>query len=142
MLGLDEVVTVNVGAAPTPPEVIEFFHAIGIELAELWGMSETCGAGSCNRPGAVRIGSVGQATPGVELRLADDGELLVRGACVMRGYRNRPQQTAEALGAGRLAEHRRRYSDSDSRIHRQANGRLAPGTRPAVKGAPRHQERL
>ncbi|HZV73505.1 MAG TPA: AMP-dependent synthetase/ligase [Conexibacter sp.] len=99
MLGLDEVLTVNVGAAPTPPEVIEFFHAIGIELAELWGMSETCGAGTCNRAGAVRIGTVGQATPGVELRLASDGELLVRGACVMRGYRNRPQQTAEALGA-------------------------------------------
>jgi len=99
MLGLDGVVTVNVGAAPTPPEVIEFFHAIGIELAELWGMSETCGAGACNRPGAVRIGTVGQATPGVELRLAEDGELLVRGACVMRGYRNRPEQTAEALGA-------------------------------------------
>jgi long-chain acyl-CoA synthetase len=99
MLGLDEVVTVNVGAAPTPPEVIEFFHAIGIELAELWGMSETCGAGSCNRAGAVRIGTVGQATPGVELKLAQDGELLVRGACVMRGYRNRPEQTAEALDA-------------------------------------------
>ena len=99
MLGLDEVLTVNVGAAPTPPEVIEFFHAIGIELAELWGMSETCGAGSCNRAGAVRIGTVGQATPGVELRLAEDGELLVRGACVMRGYRNRPEQTADALDA-------------------------------------------
>jgi len=98
MLGLDEVVTVNVGAAPTPREVIEFFHAIGIELAELWGMSETCGAGACNRAGAVRIGTVGQATPGVELRLARDGELLVRGGCVMRGYRNRPEQTAEALG--------------------------------------------
>jgi long-chain acyl-CoA synthetase len=99
MLGLDEVVTVNVGAAPTPPEVIEFFHAIGIELAELWGMSETCGAGACNRAGEVRIGTVGQATPGVELRVAEDGELLVRGACVMRGYRNRPEQTAEALDA-------------------------------------------
>jgi len=99
MLGLDEVVTVNVGAAPTPPEVIEFFHAIGIELAELWGMSETCGAGACNRAGAVRIGTVGQATPGVELRLARDGELLVRGQCVMRGYRNRPEQTAQALGS-------------------------------------------
>jgi len=99
MLGLDEVITVNVGAAPTPPEVIEFFHAIGIELAELWGMSETCGAGTCNRPGAVRIGTVGQATPGVELRLADDGELLVRGAVVMRGYRNRAEQTSEALDA-------------------------------------------
>jgi len=99
MLGLDEVVTVNVGAAPTPREAIEFFHAIGIELAELWGMSETCGAGACNRAGAVRIGTVGQATPGVELRVAPDGELLVRGGCVMRGYRNRRQQTAEALGA-------------------------------------------
>ena len=54
MLGLDQLVAVNVGAAPTPPEVIEFFHAIGIELAELWGMSETCGAGTCNRPGEVR----------------------------------------------------------------------------------------
>jgi long-chain acyl-CoA synthetase len=104
MLGLDEVVTVNVGAAPTPPAVIEFFHALGIELAELWGMSETCGAGACNRAGAVRIGTVGQATPGVELRLAPDGELLVRGACVMRGYRNRPEQTAEVLDAdGSLA---------------------------------------
>jgi long-subunit acyl-CoA synthetase (AMP-forming) len=99
MLGLDELVTVNVGAAPTPPEVIEFFHAIGIELAELWGMSETCGAGTVNRPGEVRIGTVGPAAPGNELRLAPDGELLIRGACVMRGYRNRPQQTAEVLSA-------------------------------------------
>ncbi len=97
MLGLDEVVTVNVGAAPTPPEVIEFFHAIGIELAELWGMSETCGSGTVNRPGEVRIGTVGPAAPGNEVRLAEDGELLVRGACVMRGYRNRPRQTREAL---------------------------------------------
>ena len=51
MLGLDEVVAVNVGAAPTPREVLVFFHAIGIPLAELWGMSETCGAGTCNPPG-------------------------------------------------------------------------------------------
>ena len=52
MLGLDQVVAVNVGAAPTPVEVLEFFHALGIELAELWGMSETCGVGAVNRPGA------------------------------------------------------------------------------------------
>ncbi|MDW5596696.1 long-chain fatty acid--CoA ligase [Conexibacter stalactiti] len=100
MLGLSEVVTVNVGAAPTPPDVIEFFHALGIELAELWGMSETCGAGTVNRPGAIKIGSVGPPSPGVELRLAEDGELLMRGACVMRGYRNRPEQTAETIDAG------------------------------------------
>jgi long-chain acyl-CoA synthetase len=97
MLGLDQVVAVNVGAAPTPVEVLEFFHALGIELAELWGMSETCGAGTCNRPGQVKIGTVGPPSPGIEIRIAPDGELLVRGDCVMLGYRGAPDKSAEAL---------------------------------------------
>jgi long-subunit acyl-CoA synthetase (AMP-forming) len=97
MLGLDEVVAVNVGAAPTPREVLVFFHAIGIPLAELWGMSETCGAGACNPPDRVKIGTVGPAGPGVEVRLAEDGELLVKSDVVMRGYRNAPDKTAEAI---------------------------------------------
>ncbi|MGA8722105.1 MAG: AMP-dependent synthetase/ligase [Solirubrobacteraceae bacterium] len=99
MLGLDQAIAVNVGAAPTPVEVLEFFHALGIEVAELWGMSETCGVGTCNRPGEVRIGTVGPAEPGVEIKIADDGELLVRGDCVMTGYRNAPDKTAEAIDA-------------------------------------------
>jgi long-chain acyl-CoA synthetase len=99
MLGLDRAIAVNVGAAPTPVEVLEFFHALGIELAELWGMSETCGVGTCNRPGEVRIGTVGPPEPGVEIKIADDGELLVRGDCVMRSYRNAPDKTAEAIDA-------------------------------------------
>ena len=99
MLGLDQVVAVNVGAAPTPREVLEFFHALGIELAEIWGMSETCGIGAANRPGQVRLGTVGPPSPGVEMRIADDGELLVRGEFVMVGYRNSPEKTAEALDA-------------------------------------------
>jgi long-chain acyl-CoA synthetase len=99
MLGLDQLVAVNVGAAPTPVEVVEFFHAIGIELAELWGMSETCGTGTCNRPGQVKIGTVGPASPGVELRLAEDGEVLCRGEFLMTSYRNQPDKTAEALDA-------------------------------------------
>ena len=97
MLGLDQVKTVGVGAAPTPVEVIEFFHAIGIELAELWGMSETCGYGTLNTAGAVRIGTVGPPSPGAEIVLAADGEVLIRGACVMKGYRNKPDATAEAI---------------------------------------------
>jgi long-subunit acyl-CoA synthetase (AMP-forming) len=97
MLGLDQVVAVNVGAAPTPVEVLEFFHGIGIELAELWGMSETCGFGTCNRPGAVKIGTVGPPAPGTELKIAEDGEVLCRGEFVMLGYRNEPAKTAEAI---------------------------------------------
>jgi long-chain acyl-CoA synthetase len=99
MLGLDEALAVNAGAAPTPVEVIEFFHALGIELAELWGMSETCGFGTCNRPGAVKIGTVGPPAPGTELKLADDGEVLIRGEFVMLGYRNDPEKTADAIDA-------------------------------------------
>ncbi|HET9101857.1 MAG TPA: AMP-dependent synthetase/ligase [Solirubrobacteraceae bacterium] len=97
MLGLDQALAVNVGAAPTPVDVLEFFHAIGIELSELWGMSETCGIGAVNRPGQVKIGTVGPASPGVELKLAQDGEVLCRGEFMMSGYRNQPEKTAEAL---------------------------------------------
>jgi long-chain acyl-CoA synthetase len=97
MLGFDQALAVNVGAAPTPIEVLEFFHGLGIEIAELWGMSETCGCGTCNRQGQVKIGTVGPPEPGVEVRIAPDGELLVRGECVMLGYRGAADRTAEAL---------------------------------------------
>src|SRR5688572_26430842 len=96
-LGLDEVESVNVGAAPTPREVIEFFHAIGIPLAELWGMSETSGYGTCNPPEKIKIGTVGPVSPGVEIKLADDGEVLIRGPVVTSGYRNQPDKTSEAI---------------------------------------------
>jgi long-subunit acyl-CoA synthetase (AMP-forming) len=96
-LGLDLAEAVNVGAAPTPPEVIKFFHAVGIPLAELWGMSETCGAGCVNPPDKIKIGTVGPPAPGVEIKLAEDGEVLVRGRVVMDGYRNQPEKTAETI---------------------------------------------
>ncbi len=97
MLGFDEVRAVNVGAAPTPLEVLEFFHAIGIPLAELWGMSETCGAGCVNPPERIKLGTVGPPAPGVEISLAEDGEVLVRGDTVMLGYRGDPEKTAETI---------------------------------------------
>ncbi len=100
MLGLDQVLTVNVGAAPTPPEVLEFFHAIGIEVAELWGMSETCGVGTVNRPGhgqdrhgrAARHPASSSSSPTTVSCCAVEPFL-------MSGYRNLPEQTAEALDA-------------------------------------------
>jgi len=77
--------------------VLEFFHAIGLPLAELWGMSETCGAGTVNPPGAIKIGTVGPPAPGVEIRLDSDGEVLIRSDVVMLGYRNLPEKTREAM---------------------------------------------
>jgi long-subunit acyl-CoA synthetase (AMP-forming) len=97
MLGLDEVKAIHVGAAPTPVEVLEFFHAIGLPLAELWGMSETCGAGAANPPERIKIGTVGPPAPGVEIKLAEDGEVLIRSDVVMVGYRNLPKQTADVM---------------------------------------------
>jgi long-subunit acyl-CoA synthetase (AMP-forming) len=97
MLGLDRVEAINVGAAPTPVEVLEFFHAIGLPLAELWGMSETCGAGSVNPPGKIKIGTVGPPAPGVQIKLDSDGEVLVKSEVVMLGYRNLPEKTDEAF---------------------------------------------
>jgi long-chain acyl-CoA synthetase len=99
MLGLTEVEQFAVGAAPTPPDVIEFFLAMGIEICELWGMSETSSVATLNPPGRIRVGTVGPPLPGVEVKLAEDGEVMVRGPIVMKGYRNMPERTAEAFTA-------------------------------------------
>ncbi|HKG36929.1 MAG TPA: AMP-dependent synthetase/ligase [Solirubrobacterales bacterium] len=101
-LGFDEAVAVSVGAAPTPLEVLEFFHAIGVPVGELWGMSETCGVATMNPPDQVKLGTVGPPIPGVEIRLAEDGEILVKGDPIMPGYRNLPEKTEETFEDGWL----------------------------------------
>lgn len=97
MLGLEELEAVNVGAAPTPVETLEFFHAIGIPIGELWGMSETCGVATCNPPDRIKIGTVGPPVAGVSIKLAEDGEVMVKADSVMRGYRNLADKTAETF---------------------------------------------
>ncbi len=96
-IGLDQVRLAVSGTAPIAPEVLEFMLALGIPICEAWGMSEATCIGTANPPEAIRIGTVGTALPGVELKLAGDGELLLRGPTVMKGYRNDPARTAEAI---------------------------------------------
>ena len=98
-LGLDEVRVAAVGAAPCPAEVVAFWHGAGLPLSEVYGMSESTGVATVNPPGDLRAGTVGVPLPGVELRLSDTGEILMRGPVIMRGYRNRGEATAEALDA-------------------------------------------
>jgi long-subunit acyl-CoA synthetase (AMP-forming) len=95
-LGLDQVEWAGVAAAPSPYAVLEFFHAIGVRIAELWGMSE-CVLSTSNPPERIKLGTVGVAIPGVEIKLADDGEILVRGPNVTKRYRKDPEKTAEAI---------------------------------------------
>ena len=87
------------GGAPLRREVAEFFHAIGVLILEGYGLTETTGATHVNRPDRFRFGTVGPAMPGCELRIAEDGEILIRGPGVMRGYHGLPAETAAVLDA-------------------------------------------
>jgi long-chain acyl-CoA synthetase len=96
-LGLDQVRWSVSGAAPIPVSVLEYFGNLGLPICELWGMSELSCCATVNPQDDIRVGTVGKALPGVELKLLEDGELLVRADTVMRGYRNQPEKTAEAI---------------------------------------------
>ncbi len=98
-LGLDAGELLFTGAAPLPPETLRFFAAIGVDLCECYGQSETAGIILCNPAGAARPVTNGVPMPGVEAKIAEDGELLLKGPMVMKGYRGKPDLTAEAFDA-------------------------------------------
>ena len=98
-LGFGELRWALSGAAPIPKETLAFFSGIGIPIAELWGMSELSCAATVVHPRDARLGAVGKLLPGLEGKIADDGEYLVRGPLVMKGYRKEPAKTAEAIDA-------------------------------------------
>ena len=98
-LGFGELRWAVSGAAPIPKETLAFFVGIGIPIAEVWGMSELSCVASVSHPRDARLGTVGKLLPGLEGKVADDGEFLVRGPLVMKGYRKEPAKTAEAIDA-------------------------------------------
>ena len=105
------------GGAPLSPEIAEFFHAIDILLVEGYGLTECTTAASTNTQSAFRFGTVGKALPRFEVKLAEDGELLVRSETIFQGYYKDPEATAAVLGDGRLAPNGRHRHDRRRRLH-------------------------
>ena len=101
-LGFDRATRLYSGAAPIAPDVLEFMASLDLPILEIYGQSEDCGPTSCNMPGRTRIGSVGPAFPGIQVKIADDGEILIKGPNVFVGYFKEPEATAESLVDGWL----------------------------------------
>ncbi|MEV8638376.1 AMP-binding protein [Streptosporangium sp. NPDC051023] len=97
LVGLDNAGWLATAAAPMPLEVQRFFAGLGLRVLDVYGMTETTGAFTANAPDRFKLGTVGQAAPGVEIRIAEDGEIVTRSPANTRGYLNRPEATAELL---------------------------------------------
>ncbi|HTL38312.1 MAG TPA: long-chain fatty acid--CoA ligase [Kofleriaceae bacterium] len=101
-VGLDRAHELFSGAAPIAADVLEFFSSLDMPIHEIYGQSEDSGPTSCNIAGKTKIGSVGPSIPGIEVKLGEDGEILIRGPNVFLGYYKEPEATAETLKDGWL----------------------------------------
>lgn len=116
-LGLGRAKVCTSGAAPIAPEVLEYFTGLDIVIYEVYGQSEDCGPTSINIPGQTRFGAVGKPIPGLEVRLAEDGEILVRGRSLFKGYFKEAAATAETLIDGWLHSGDLGSFDADGFLH-------------------------
>ncbi|MBW2206555.1 MAG: AMP-binding protein, partial [Deltaproteobacteria bacterium] len=101
-LGFERIRVAYSGAAPISPDVLQFFQSIGVNLVEGYGQTEGTGVTCVSRVGRVKFGTVGPPITGTEVRIADDGEILVKSPSVFKGYYKNPEATAEALKDGWL----------------------------------------
>ncbi|MEY8842986.1 long-chain fatty acid--CoA ligase, partial [Cribrihabitans sp. XS_ASV171] len=99
MLGMDNMRRGGTGAAPISPELIKWYWAIGVPLVEGYGMTETSGIATINTLDENKLGTIGKAVPGVQVRLADDGEIQVKGLNIFKGYWRNNEKTAETYTA-------------------------------------------
>lgn len=116
-LGLGRARYAVSGAAPISPAVLEWFSGIGLNILEVYGQSEDTGPTTFNQPGRTRFGTVGPAVPGVEVRIAEDGEIVVRGRNVFAGYYKEPEATAATLVDGWLQSGDLGRFDEDGFLH-------------------------
>jgi long-chain acyl-CoA synthetase len=99
LLGLDRVTWAGSAAAPMPLDVARFMAGLGLKVFDVYGMTETCGAVTANGPEGFKLGTVGRANPGMEIRLGEDGEILVRGPVVTPGYHLQEDATRALIDA-------------------------------------------
>lgn len=96
-LGFDQARLLSTGAAPISPDSLRFFAGLNVVVRELYGQSEACGPSTISLPDSTKVGSVGKPLPGTDIRVADDGELFVRGPHIFQGYLGQPTATAQTM---------------------------------------------
>lgn len=102
MMGLDRLRWAGTGAAPISPDLIRWYQSMGVEMFEAYGQTECCGVATANIIGNSKLGTIGQAIPGCDVEISDEGEIMIKGAGVFLGYLNQPEKTAQTVVDGWL----------------------------------------